>query len=242
MTSLEELEKLSKYRKEIAFFEDCICDPHDHYKVTYKFKTKKIKISAAKMAERLGIAFGECFKEKKTGKALRKDILNLIDVDGSEEMLNHLERWPKKDIAYEGNYIVLGKKFREAFGISDDHKTIDEKIDEKIAELPAESKESSHGINEKIEKEKRKKIIIKRYHAILGGIVFLAGLYTLATNKTVDKYAERAYNHAEKSFYGIKEGIKNADLAGYFIEKWKNSSEDFILKKAAEFNDYMDKK
>jgi hypothetical protein len=239
---LEEGKKLEEQRsknKEYQFILKKITSPDSD--LHYNGSLGSIETTLpTRLAARITDAFDKLCAKEKTSEAPKKEIINLIVGDDMHTpvkkrekeaviLLNYFERC--KDIEIRGEDIKLGKEFREAFGLPLEDKTVHEQYQEKIAEIKEKETKNIERIlaegvtvkDDKTAKEKtaektvqKNKFVLKRYHTIILGAIYLLGLGYLATSKHVNKFVENAYN-------GWKEAVKNSDLAEYFAKKGINS-------------------
>jgi hypothetical protein len=162
----EHTEKINEYREIIKFFEECLSDDPIHAS-TYIKVLEKIRINPVKMARKAGIAFGEVYRKNHTAKALTKNLLNLMDDNDAGQILHFCERSPRNWIETSGEYLILGKKLREACKVPDDYKTSDERIQELIAETPKQKIENiKEVVKEEIKMPEKKSFLKKRFELI----------------------------------------------------------------------------
>lgn len=162
----EHTEKINEYREIIKFFEECLSDDPVHAS-TYIKALEKIRINPVKMARKVGIAFGEVYRKNQTARALTKNLLNLMNDNDAEQILHFCERSPRNWIETSGEYLILGKKLREACKVPDDYKTSDERIQELIAETPKQKIENiKEVVKEEIKTPEKKSFLKRRFESI----------------------------------------------------------------------------
>jgi hypothetical protein len=168
-------EEIERYgiasKKQFEFILEELCDKDDIYKTAYSARLRgiKFKLPPVKMAGAIAHAIDELCTKKNSGKAKKKDIINILlecgaGEEDSEDMLDYFESWPRKYIEYEGEYVALKSKWRIEFNISHEHKTINERVEETLKE--AQTKKAPEIINNKNQDELSPDQILEKLESV----------------------------------------------------------------------------